>query len=236
MDVALMPIERITPYARNPRNNEIAIAKVAASIKEFGFRQPIVVDEQMVVIAGHTRLLAAQQLGLKSVPVHVAKDLSKAQVKAYRLADNRTHEESEWNTEQLAIELEELEQYEFDLSLTGFDTYELEELLAKEIIAETAKEAALTPPVEPISRLGDLWTLGQHKLLCGDALDAESYIKLLDGVAADMVFTDPPYNVDYRGSLTAQQLVRKDSLSRRDILNDNLQTGFYEFLHKASQT
>jgi ParB-like chromosome segregation protein Spo0J len=209
MDVALMPIERITPYARNPRNNEIAIAKVAASIKEFGFRQPIVVDEQMVVIAGHTRLLAAQQLGLKSVPVHVAKDLSKAQVKAYRLADNRTHEESEWNTEQLAIELEELEQYEFDLSLTGFDTYELEELLAKEIIAETAKEAALTPPVEPISRLGDLWTLGQHKLLCGDALDAESYIKLLDGVAADMVFTDPPYNVDYRGSLTAQQLVRK---------------------------
>jgi DNA modification methylase len=235
MDVALMPIERITPYARNPRNNEIAIAKVAASIKEFGFRQPIVVDEQMVVIAGHTRLLAAQQLGLKSVPVHVAKDLSKAQVKAYRLADNRTHEESEWNTEQLAIELEELEQYEFDLSLTGFDTYELEELLAKEIIAETAKEAALTPPVEPISRLGDLWTLGQHKLLCGDALDAESYIKLLDGVAADMVFTDPPYNVDYRGSLTAQQLTRANKLGQRDILNDNLQTGFYEFLHKASQ-
>jgi DNA modification methylase len=236
MQVTHVPIERVIPYARNPRNNEIAVAKVAASIKEFGFRQPIVVDEQMTVIAGHTRLLAARQLELKSVPVHIATDLTKAQIKAYRLADNRTHQESDWDNELLKIELEELRAADFDLELTGFDFYELEDLLEEELLKDPManKESALATPIVPTSRLGDLWILGQHKLLCGDALDAASYAKLLDGVAADMVFTDPPYNVDYRGSLTAQQLTRANKLGQRDILNDNLQSGFYEFLHTVS--
>jgi ParB-like chromosome segregation protein Spo0J len=195
-----------------------------------------VVDEQMTVIAGHTRLLAARQLELKSVPVHIATDLTKAQIKAYRLADNRTHQESDWDNELLKIELEELRAADFDLELTGFDFYELEDLLEEELLKDPManKESALATPIVPTSRLGDLWILGQHKLLCGDALDAASYAKLLDGVAADMVFTDPPYNVDYRGSLTAQQLTRANKLGQRDILNDNLQSGFYEFLHTVS--
>jgi DNA modification methylase len=237
MQVIHAPIERIIPYARNPRNNEIAVAKVAASIKEFGWRQPIVVDEQMTVIAGHTRLLAARQLELKSVPVHIATDLTNAQIKAYRLADNRTHEESEWDNELLKIELEELKVADFDLNLTGFDLYELEDLLEEELLTDPMadEESALATPVVPTSRLGDVWILGQHKLLCGDALDTESYTKLLAGDKADMVFTDPPYNVDYCGSLTAQHLTRTNGLGKRDILNDNLQSGFYGFLYAASK-
>src|SRR5438552_2403112 len=135
MQVTLTSIERIIPYARNPRKNDEAVAKVAASIKEFGWRQPIVVDEKMVVVAGHTRLLAARQLELESVPVHIAVGLSDAQIKAYRLADNRTHEDSEWDEELLGLELGELQDSNFDLKLTGFDQEELEELLLPEEVA-----------------------------------------------------------------------------------------------------
>ena len=135
MKVELIEIGRVIPYARNPRKNDAAIAKVAASIKEYGFRQPIVVDEEMVIIAGHTRLQAAQSLGLKKVPVHVATGLTQAQIKAYRLADNRTHEDSEWDEELLAIELGELDELGFDLDLTGFDAIELEDLLDGEPMA-----------------------------------------------------------------------------------------------------
>jgi ParB-like chromosome segregation protein Spo0J len=116
MKVELVTLNRVIPYARNPRKNDAAIAKVAASIKEYGFRQPIVVDVDMVIIAGHTRLQAAQQLGLQKVPVHIADGLSPAQIKAYRLADNRTHEDAEWDEELLAIELGELDELGFDLA------------------------------------------------------------------------------------------------------------------------
>ena len=132
MKVELVSIDRVIPYARNPRNNDGAVAKLVASIKEYGFRQPIVVDEEMVIIAGHTRLKAAQQLGLKKVPIHIADGLSPAQVKAYRIADNRTAEEAEWDDDLLAIELGELLDGDFDLELTGFDELELEKLLAAE--------------------------------------------------------------------------------------------------------
>ncbi len=126
MKVELIDIGRVVPYVRNPRRNENAITKVAASIKEYGFRQPIVVDEELVIIAGHTRLQAAQSLGLKKVPVHIATGLTQAQIKAYRLADNRTHEDAEWDEELLAIELGELDELGFDLDLTGFEAIELE--------------------------------------------------------------------------------------------------------------
>src|SRR5829696_1256395 len=120
MQVEQVAIERVVPYARNPRKNEAAVAKVAASIREFGFRQPIVVDRERVIIVGHTRLMAARVLGLATVPVHVAEGLTPAQVKAYRLADNRTHEEAEWDEELLSLELGELRDLDFDLGLTGF--------------------------------------------------------------------------------------------------------------------
>lgn len=202
MKVELIEIGRVVPYARNPRRNEMAVAKVAASIKEYGFRQPIVVDEEMVIIAGHTRLMAAQQLGLKKVPVHVATGLTQAQVKAYRLADNRTHEEAEWDEELLAIELGELEEQGFELELTGFDAIELERLLEDDSPEGSSKGEDDVPEVkeEAISKKGDLWLLGGHRLLCGDSTSEEDVRRLFEGQKAQLFSTDPPYLVDYTGA------------------------------------
>jgi ParB-like chromosome segregation protein Spo0J len=130
MNIQKLAIDIVIPYARNPRKNETAVAKVMASLKEFGWQQPIVVDNEMVIIVGHTRLLAAKQLGMKHVPVHVANDLTPAQVKAYRLADNRSHEEAEWDKDFLALELGDLGELDFDLSLTAFDADEIKGLMA----------------------------------------------------------------------------------------------------------
>lgn len=229
MKVELIEIGRVIPYARNPRHNENAIAKVAASIKEYGFRQPIVVDEEMVIIAGHTRLQAAQSLGLKKVPVHIADGLTPAQIKAYRLADNRTHEDAEWDEELLAIELGELGDLGFDLDLTGFDTVELEKLLGDVgMDGLTDEDAIPEAPEVAVSKEGDIWLLGDHRLICGDSTKAKTIEKLLGDELADMVFTDPPYNVDYGQSM-------KDSVrgNKRKIKNDNLGVGFYQFLLDA---
>ena len=231
MKIELVALDRVIPYARNPRNNEAAIAKVAASIKEYGFRQPIVVDEEWVIIAGHTRLQAAQTLGLKKVPVHVATGLNAAQVKAYRLADNRTGEDAQWDEELLAIELGELAEDGFDLDLTGFDGIELDKLLA-DMASEglTDDDAVPEVPEVPVTQEGDIWRLGDHRLICGDATSREAVDKLLDGQLADMVFTDPPYNIDYDGSATDKKKGRK-----RNIKNDALGDDFYQFLYNACQ-
>lgn len=198
MKVELIEIGRVVPYARNPRRNEGAIAKVAASIKEYGFRQPIVVDEEMVIIAGHTRLQAAQQLGLKKIPVHIATGLTQAQVKAYRLADNRTHEDSEWDEELLAIELGELDELGFDLDLTGFEAIELEELLGgSSMNGLTDDDEVPEAPAVAVSKEDDIWLMGEHRLICGDSTKAKTMKALMGDELADMVFTDPPYNVDY---------------------------------------
>ncbi len=229
MQVELIEIGRVVPYARNPRRNENAIGKVAASIKEYGFRQPIVVDEEMVIIAGHTRLQAAQQLGLKKVPVHIATGLTKAQAKAYRLADNRTHEEAEWDDELLAIELGELDELGFSLDLTGFDAVELEELLGDVGGAGlTDDDAVPEAPKNPVSKEGDIWLLGDHRLICGDSTKAETLKALMGDELADMVFTDPPYNVDYGQTM-------KDNVrgKPRKIKNDNLGADFQQFLNDA---
>ncbi len=229
MKVELIEIGRVIPYARNPRKNEAAIAKVAASIKEYGFRQPIVVDEEMVIIAGHTRLQAAQTLALKKVPVHVATGLTPAQIKAYRLADNRTHEDAEWDEELLAIELGELNELGFDLDLTGFDAIELEELLdGATMDGLTDDDAIPEAPEVPVSQEGDIWLLGDHKLICGDSTKAKTMKALMGDELADMVFTDPPYNVDYGQTM-------KDSVrgNKRKIKNDNLGAGFKKFLTDA---
>ncbi len=195
------PIEKPTPYARNARQvPEPAIAKVAASIKEFGFRQPIVVDAEGVIIAGHTRLLAAQRLELPSVPVHVAEGLSEAQVKAYRLMDNRCHEETAWDEELLRLEFEELADMDLDFALTGFDEDELVPLLAPPgVEGLTDPDEAPEPPEAPVSRSGDLWLLGRHRLLCGDATAPDDVVRVMDGARAVLMATDPPYLVDYQG-------------------------------------
>ncbi|MGH7823165.1 MAG: ParB N-terminal domain-containing protein [Candidatus Binatia bacterium] len=200
MKVDLVPLETVKPYGRNPRKNEAAVAKVPASIREFGFRQPIVVDANMVVIAGHTRLLAAKQLRLKQVPVHVARELTAEQIKAYRIADNRTAEDSEWHDELLRIELGDLDAAGFDVSLTGFDLQEINELLVRELWpGHTDPDEVPAAPAEPVTRPGDLWILGDekngHRLLCGDSAAAPDLDRLLAGAPAHLLNTDPPYNV-----------------------------------------
>ena len=204
MKIEKINIDRLIPYARNPRNNKASVSKVASSIKEYGWQQPIVVDNEMVVIAGHTRLLAAQQLGLNEVPVHIAANLTTEQIKAYRLADNRIAEDSEWDESLLALELAELESLDFDLDLTGFTPNELNDLLAREMIEGLVDEDLAPPlPDNPISKLEDVWLLGDHRLVCGDATNSEHVKLLMDGNLADLVFTDPPYNVDYGGGRKA---------------------------------
>jgi DNA modification methylase len=196
MKVELRPIQQVTPYPGNPRINDDAVDAVAASIREFGFRQPIVVDTEGVIICGHTRFKAAQKLGLEKVPVHVAKDLSPEQIKAYRIADNKTAELSDWNYDLLPIELAELQGLNYDLGLLGFDQGDLAKLLdpgMKDGLCDP--DEVPEPPDEAITQPGDLWLLGDHRLLCGDSAKPEDVDRLLDGAAIHLVNTDPPYNV-----------------------------------------
>jgi DNA modification methylase len=189
-------IGTIKPYEHNPRAiKDKAIDKVAASIREFGFQQPIVVDKAGIVIVGHTRLRAAEKLGMKEVPVVVA-DLPEDKARAYRLADNRTHEETDWLDAMLKDELAALKELDFDLSLTGFDDRELQVLLADE--AELAKaEETPEPPVNPVTVEGDVWILGKHRIVCGDSTSADVVAKALNGVEPHLMVTDPPYGVEY---------------------------------------
>lgn len=200
LTVEWWPTGRPIPYARNARICPgSAITKVAASIKEYGFRQPIVVDAGGVVVVGHTRLLAAKQLGLAKVPVHVAVDLSPAQVKAYRLADNRSAEETSWDLELLPLELEGLAELEYDLDLLGFERDELAELMTTPKEGLSDPDEVPDPPPEAITRPGDLWELGPHRLLCGDSTDPAVVKRLMSGRQASLMATDPPYLVDYDG-------------------------------------
>ena len=203
LKVEWWPTDKPIPYARNARTcPEEAVAKVAASIKEFGFRQPLVVDEDGVIIAGHTRLLAAQRLGLEQVPVHVAAGLTPEQAKAYRLMDNRAAQETSWNFELLPLELSELAGFEFDLALTGFEPDELDELLAslaRPTDGLTDEDEVPEVPEEPITKPGDLYLLGEHRLLCGDSTDAADVQRVVGGQRAALMMTDPPYLVGYDG-------------------------------------
>ena len=192
MKVQYVPIGQVKPYENNPRKNKAAVDYVANSIKEFGWRQPIVTDKDFVIIVGHTRLQAAKKLKLKEVPVLVADDMTEEQAKAYRLADNKTAEFAEWDFDLLNDELLNLD---MDMTLFGFEDSEEEE--PQEIIEDEIPEAA-----ESRCKLGDLWQLGEHRLICGDSTDPAVIDRLMDGVKADMVFTDPPYGMsldtDYR--------------------------------------
>jgi len=230
MRVESVSIDAVIPYARNPRKNDEAASKVAASIKEYGWQQPIVVDAEMVVIAGHTRLLAAQRLGLKEVPIVVADSLSPAQVKAYRLADNRVAQESEWDNDLLALELTDLKELDFNLELTGFEDGEIDALLQTEVEGLTDPDEVPEPPADPIAVRGDIWTLGNHRLMCGDSTSINDVDALMDGQLADLLHTDPPYNVAY--SNAARPKAGKTDLG--EIKNDCMDgVEFYEFLRSA---
>jgi DNA modification methylase len=189
-------IGRVKPYEKNPRKNEGAIDAVAKSIQEFGFRVPIVVDGDGVIIAGHTRLKAAEKLGLKKVPVHVARELSPEQVKALRIADNKLHELSSWDMELLPLELADLQGADFDLSLLGFSAEDITALLAPAGNAGlTDPDEVPAPPDAATTAPGDLWVLGNHRLMCGDSSKPDDLDRLLSGAHIHLVNTDPPYNV-----------------------------------------
>lgn len=187
------PIDKLRPYERNPRTHSAEqVSKIAASLLEFGWTNPILVDGQAGIIAGHGRLLAARELGMKTVPVIELPHLTEAQRRAYIIADNRLALDAGWDEELLAEELKALEDLDFNLELTGFDIDELHDLLEEETAEETP---APEPPEEPVTRVGDIWILGKHRLLCGDAGDAAAVDRLLAGAKIHLVNTDPPYNV-----------------------------------------
>ncbi|HRI09417.1 MAG TPA: ParB N-terminal domain-containing protein, partial [Nannocystaceae bacterium] len=207
------------------------MAQIAASIAEFGFTNPILAGSDGVIVAGHGRLAAAQKLGLNTVPVVVLDHLTPTQRRALVLADNRIAENATWDEDLLRVELADLQDAGFDLDITGFDADALAELMAgdePDVSGQTDEDAVPEVSDTPVSRAGDIWQLGQHRLLCGDATLAASYDALLGEERVAMVFTDPPYNVNYANSA-------KDKLRGKDraILNDNLGEGFYDFLLAA---
>ncbi|AIF81429.1 DNA methylase n-4/n-6 domain-containing protein [endosymbiont of Acanthamoeba sp. UWC8] len=223
LNVQNIAIEQLIPYAQNARtHSEKQIVQIANSIAEFGFANPILMGGDNIIIAGHGRLLAARKLGLKEVPVIHLKHLNETQHKALVIADNKIAENAAWNEELLKIELEQLSEDNFDINLLGFSDNELNSLLYdfKDIEDEITEETIPEPEEQAISKQGDLWILGNHRLLCGDATCKEDMNNLMKGELADMVFTDPPYNVDYRSKAGS-------------ILNDNLGGSFERFLSAA---
>ena len=196
MDIQKRKIEDVTPYENNPRLNDDAVDAVARSLQEFGWRQPIVVDSDGVVIVGHVRLRAAQKLGLKEVPVHVATDLTEAQVKAYRLADNQTATIAEWDYDLLPIEIGQLQNMGFDIPILGFSEAALAEIMDPGVTdGLTDPDAVPEPPDEAITKPGDIWVLGNHRLMCGDSGSESDLDRLLDKASINLVNMDPPYNV-----------------------------------------
>ena len=230
-EIRMVAVDTLIPYARNARtHNDSQVAQIAASIAEYGWINPILTDGERGVIAGHGRLMAARKLDLKEVPVIELAHLTPEQKKAYILADNRIAENAGWDQELLKLELAELQAADYDLSLMGFTDEEIDDLLSPEDEGGglTEDDAIPEPPVDPVSRLGDLWILGNHRLLCGDSTVLSDVERLMDGQLADMAFTDPPYNVDY-GNSAKDKMRGKD----RRILNDALGDGFYKFLYDA---
>lgn len=231
MQIEYRPIEALIPYARNSRTHSDAqVAQIAASIREFGWTNPVLVDGENGIIAGHGRVLAARKLGFEQVPVIELAHLTESQKRAYVLADNKLAENAGWDDELLRIELEALQAAGFDLSLTGFADDELAALMAELAGNEGLTDDDAVPEVtdDPVSQPGDVWLLGEHRLICGDATDPVALETLMGSDLADMAFTDPPYNVNYAN--TAKD---KQRGTHRPILNDNLGEGFAGFLSAA---
>lgn len=229
--IEIWPVGKLVPYDKNPRTHSTEqVNQIAASIAEFGFLNPILVDTTAGIIAGHGRLQAAKQLGLAQVPVVVLDHLTDAQKRAYVIADNKLALNAGWDEDLLRSEMAALAAEDFDLPVIGFSDEELAGLLAEPNVAEgqTDEDAVPEAPEIPVSKPGDLWRLGNHLLLCGDSTVLANVERVLHGALADMVFTDPPYNVDYGNAA-------KDKMrgNKRTIMNDNLGEGFEKFLYDA---
>ena len=232
LQVVRWPVERLIPYARNARTHSAEqVAQIAASIAEFGWTSPILAGSDGIIIAGHARLQAARKLGMTEVPVIILDHLSEAQRRALVIADNRLALNAGWDEEMLRVELDALREDDFNLELLGFADEEIEALLAEPVepvTGNTDDDAVPETPETAVTVPGDVWLLGGHRLLCGDATQMDAVEKVLAGGLADMVFTDPPYNVNYGATM-------KDKLrgKKRAIKNDNLGDGFEQFLRDA---
>ena len=233
MKIYEIPLERLIPYANNPRRNDEAVPAVAESIRRFGFKVPIVVSGDLTIVAGHTRLKAAKSLGLQTVPCVMADDLTAAEIDAFRLADNKTGELAQWDEKALIEELQRLAALENPLDMSAFGFEDLETLMAELARTEGASLAELEEPdeeidleaaleAEPRIVRGEVWKIGKHFLMCGDSTDAADVAALMNGVQADLLITDPPYGVSYEGG---------DGMT---IENDDLAgTEFISFLKSA---
>jgi DNA modification methylase len=212
----------LIPYAKNSRtHSEAQVAQIAGSIKEFGFNNPVLVDEDNGIIAGHGRVMAAQKLGLQAVPCIRLAHLSDTQRKAYVIADNRLALNAGWDDQMLTLELQELDGEDFDLSLLGFEADELNALLnpIKETEGLTDEDAVPDVPEEPKTKPGDIYQLGRHRLMCGDSTSIDAVEKLMDGNQVDLIFTDPPYNVAFNGRSGKHEVIKNDNLSEPEFEN-----------------
>ena len=227
--IAMRALGELRPDPRNPRNHPLKqIAKIADSIRRFGFLDPILVDPTGLIIAGHGRLLAARQLGLTAVPTVCAAHLSEIEYRAYRIADNKLADLATWDRDRLRIELESLQEAEFDLSLTGFEIPEIEMILDPgQSLAEDDGDKQ-PDPGPAVTRPGDLWSLGAHRLYCGSALEAVSYAALMGAERAAVVFADPPYNVRVNGHVSGKGRARHPEFAMAS--GEMTQAAFTDFL------
>lgn len=221
LQVVYKPVADLIPYANNSRtHSDEQVTQVAASIKEFGFTNPLLIDEQGGIIAGHGRLMAAKKLGLEQVPTITLVGLTDAQRKAYVIADNKLALNSGWDEELLSLEIERLKELDFDIDLLGFDEDELADLLPEiEVLPDGDEDEVPEPPEDPVSRLGDIWQLGNHRLMCGDSTSIDAVDLLLEGQKAQMVHTDPPYGVSYQSNLRTKS-EKFDVLKNDDVFLD----------------
>lgn len=209
LNVVMMKTSDLIDYKNNPRKNDKAVEAVANSINSFGFKVPVIIDKNNVLVCGHTRVKAAKKLGIEEIPVIIADDLNEDQIKAFRIADNKTAELADWDMDKLA---EELKLIEMDMEQFGFD--DLEKLLDRDVLEDDFKEEL---PEIAYSKKGDVFVFGKHRLMCGDSTKSEDVEKLMNGTKADMIFTDPPYNVDYEGSTGMK--IQNDKQSDEDFYN-----------------
>ena len=236
LNVQQIELEQLVPYARNARtHSETQVAQIAGSIAEFGFVNPVLVGGDNIIIAGHGRVMAAKKLGLKTVPTIKLDHLTENQRRALVIADNKIAENAGWDEELLRLELQNLADEDFDLDLLGFDDVELDDLLTSLDDDEAAALDENIPEVQenPVSRTGDVWIMGEHRLLCGDSTSEADMKKLMDGELADMVFTDPPYNVNYGDTAKDKLRSKGGAKAGRKIMNDNLGDDFEAFLTAA---
>ncbi len=221
LSIAYRSVKELIPYVRNSRtHSDEQVIQIASSIKEFGFTNPILIDDQLGIIAEHGRLLAAKKLNISDVPTITLSNLSEAQKKAYVIADNKLALNAGWDIEMLQIEIEELKELDFNLDLLGFNEKELEDIFPeKETEGLTDEDAVPETPDEPVTKLGDVWILENHRLMCGDSTSIDAVDRLMAGQKADMVFTDPPYNIDYQGVKDKREKIKNDKMPDSDFVD-----------------